>query len=64
MAAKKEQTANVDSLQLSLRLNRDRLETHLKVLGDVLGDSPSNTVQDIAAKTSKSPSTNESSFRN
>lgn len=49
MAAKKEQTVTVDSLQLSLRFNRDRLETHLKVLGD----SPSTTIQDMATKMSR-----------
>ena len=48
MAAKKEQTVNVDSLQLTLQFDRDRLEITRK--GDVLGESPGNNVQDIAAK--------------
>lgn len=41
--AKKEQTVNVDFLHIPLHLDR---ETQLKMIGDVFGDSPGNTVQD------------------
>lgn len=51
-AAKKEQTVNVDSLHLPLHFDRDRLETQLKMIGDVFGNSPSHTVQEIAKKIS------------
>lgn len=52
-AAKKEQTVNVDSLHLPLHLDRERLETQLKMIGDVFSDTPGNTVRDIAANMSK-----------
>lgn len=52
-AAKKEQTVNVDSLHLPLHFDRERLETQLKMIGNVFSDTPGNTVQDIAANMSK-----------
>lgn len=53
MATKKEQRVNADSLQLLLHFDSDRLETQLEMFGDVLGNSPGNTGQDGAAKTSE-----------
>lgn len=53
MAAKKEQTVKMDFLHLTLHFDRDQLERQLKVFGDVLGNPPSNTVQERAATLSK-----------
>ena len=52
-AAKKEHTFYVDSLHLPVHFDRGRLEMQLKMIGDVFGASPGNTVQDIAENMSK-----------
>ena len=52
-AVKREHTLNVDSLHLPVHFDRGRLEMQLKMIGDVFGASPGNTVQDIAENMSK-----------
>ena len=52
-AVKREHTLNVDSLHLPVHFDRGRIEMQQKMIGDVFGASPGNTVQDIAENMSK-----------
>lgn len=52
-AANRSETVNVESLHLPRQIVKDRLELQLKMLGDVLVDSPCETTKDIATGLSK-----------